>query len=75
MVNHTALQNKSIKFDDFHQKFVNLELPQCKFQNSSSQKDPDGPFLWEKNIQEFILSSYFYGYITTQVFYIIRTLK
>ena len=28
----------------------------------------DGPFAWDKKIQGLILSSYFYGYLTTQVF-------
>lgn len=64
MVNHTALQNSSVKLNAFDE---NSEITKCKFQNSSSHQNPDGPFLWEKNIQELILSSYFYGYITSQV--------
>ena len=68
MVNHTALDNSSSKYEE---KFTYLSHEnatiQCKFQNSSSHQNPDGPFVWDKSIQELILSSYFYGYITSQV--------
>jgi hypothetical protein len=73
MVNHTALQNSSSKYEEkYEEKFPHLSSGnstiQCKFQNSSSHENPDGPFIWDKSIQELILSSYFYGYITSQVF-------
>ena len=68
MVNHTALNNLSSKYFDYDEELKNLaNATQCKFQNSSSHQNPDGPFVWDKSIQELILSSYFYGYITSQV--------
>jgi MFS transporter, ACS family, solute carrier family 17 (sodium-dependent inorganic phosphate cotransporter), member 5 len=33
----------------------------------SNNNNNDGTFDWSKDIQGFILSSYFYGYILTQV--------
>ena len=35
----------------------------------------DGPFAWSKSTQGFILSSYFYGYIITQVSLKIKKFK
>ena len=35
--------------------------------NNINLKFKDGPFIWNKGIQGFMLASYFYGYIFTQV--------
>lgn len=43
----------------------------CLFKQQKGSSSFDGPFIWNKNIQGLILSSYFYGYITTQVFFFI----
>lgn len=39
----------------------------CLFKPQKGTQSFDGPFVWGKNIQGLILSSFFYGYITTQV--------
>ena len=76
MVNHTALDNSSTKYLNYEVKLNNApNATQCKFQNSSSHENPDGPFIWDKPIQELILSSYFYGYITSQVLNFIFEIK
>ena len=31
------------------------------------QLNPDGPFSWNKEEQGHVLSSYYYGYVTTQI--------
>ena len=41
----------------------------CLFKQQKGSSSFDGPFIWNKKIQGLILSSYFYGYITTQVFF------
>jgi hypothetical protein len=76
MVNHTAIDNSSTKYHNYEEKLNNVaNVTQCKFQNSSSHENPDGPFIWDKSIQELILSSYFYGYITSQVLNFIFEIK
>lgn len=37
------------------------------FLNNHNKKD--GSFIWSKSVQGFILASYFWGYILTQVFF------
>jgi ACS family sodium-dependent inorganic phosphate cotransporter-like MFS transporter 5 len=43
------------------------ETSQCLFQEVKGAKTFNGEFAWNKKIQGLVLSSYFYGYITTQV--------
>jgi hypothetical protein len=68
MVNHTALneQNNNSQIDThFTESQDNMK---CSFKlNSTESHDHDGEFLWSKTIQQVILSSYFYGYIVSQV--------
>lgn len=35
--------------------------------SSSSDDSSDGPFVWETDVQGYILSSFFYGYVITQI--------
>ena len=63
MVNHTAI-DKNTSINDVKD---NLDNPKCKFQNSTTRKNPDGPYLWDKQKQEFILSAFFAGYFIMQV--------
>ena len=43
------------------------ETSKCLFQELKGAKTFNGEFAWNKKIQGLVLSSYFYGYITTQV--------
>jgi hypothetical protein len=45
------------------------ETSKCLFQELKGAKTFNGEFAWNKKIQGLILSSYFYGYITTQVIF------
>jgi hypothetical protein len=79
MVNNTALkhvdQNKTndyVGINDTSFYYSNNESnsredQQCSIKQSQTNH-LDGPYLWDKSIQGFILASYFYGYILTQVF-------
>ncbi|XP_014673440.1 PREDICTED: sialin-like, partial [Priapulus caudatus] len=58
MVNHTALQQE-IPSD------VTVS-EQCR-RNITQRQDPDGEFTWDKHTQGLILSSFFWGYIITQI--------
>lgn len=51
--------------------FYNNQTPKqeevmCLFKESSDHK-MEGEFVWSKSVQGFVLASYFYGYIITQV--------
>lgn len=35
--------------------------------NSTTESSSDGPFPWESDLQGYILSSFFYGYVITQI--------
>ena len=80
MVNNTALkhvdQNKTNEYASInYTSFLNgnetnsgTEDQQCSIKQSHVNH-LDGPYIWDKSIQGFILASYFYGYILTQVSY------
>ncbi|KAI5646635.1 major facilitator superfamily domain-containing protein [Phthorimaea operculella] len=58
MVNHTALPV-------FHEETLDDE---CGTANvTSSVAAQDGPFVWSSTLQGYILSSFFYGYVVTQI--------
>jgi ACS family sodium-dependent inorganic phosphate cotransporter-like MFS transporter 5 len=72
MINHTqaATQNSSSIMQSIqHTESQTYRATHCLFENKTEEHDPDGEYTWSKNIQEFILSSYFYGYIISQVKY------
>lgn len=64
MVNHTAI-DKNTTNSSINIHFNNDE--KCPFKNSSAEKNPDGPFLWSKEKQGVILSSFFAGYFIMQI--------
>lgn len=58
MVNHTAITKDVELFDD--------ECPDTDYGNSTDHMQ-DGEFAWSTSKQGWILSSFFYGYVLTQV--------
>jgi MFS transporter, ACS family, solute carrier family 17 (sodium-dependent inorganic phosphate cotransporter), member 5 len=58
MVNHTAIHHELELFDD--------ECPGTDYGNSTVEEQ-DGEFEWSTSKQGWILSSFFYGYVLTQV--------
>jgi hypothetical protein len=60
MTNHTAIKSEMEVFDD--------ECPDTDYGNSSSHAEQqDGSYEWNTKTQGWILSSFFYGYVITQV--------
>lgn len=62
MVNHTAIQSESLIIDN--------ECPDTEYGNHTDHQQ-DGEFDWSTGKQGWILSSFFYGYVLTQVISII----
>ena len=58
MVNHTAIHQQVELVDD--------ECPDTDYGNSTIHEQ-DGEFEWSTTKQGWILSSFFYGYVLTQV--------
>lgn len=58
MVNHTAIHHEAEIFDD--------ECPETDYGNHTVVEQ-DGEFAWPTSKQGWILSSFFYGYVLTQV--------
>lgn len=58
MVNHTAITKDVELFDD--------ECPDTDYGNSTDHMQ-DGEFAWSTSKQGWILSSFFYGYVLTQI--------
>lgn len=54
--------NHSFKFCIFFLLFQNTTSD-----TGSNDDGSDGPFVWETDIQGYILSSFFYGYVITQI--------
>lgn len=59
MTNHTAIKAETEVFDD--------ECPETVHDNSTDHSMQDGDFVWSTKTQGWILSSFFYGYVLTQV--------
>ncbi|XP_060816803.1 putative inorganic phosphate cotransporter isoform X2 [Bombus pascuorum] len=62
MINHTAIVNKEEE----------APVNECGFVNSSITSDhggksSDGQFVWDSTKQGYLLSSFFYGYVITQI--------
>jgi len=66
MVNNTALREIYEKNNGNSTSSHSNQTSSCAIQ-LEHKKGQDGTFIWPKNIQGFILASYFYGYIITQV--------
>ncbi|KAF2885040.1 hypothetical protein ILUMI_21156 [Ignelater luminosus] len=56
MVNHSAITPEDLVYDD-----------ECGRDNETTSEQTDGEFIWETDIQAYILSSFFYGYVITQI--------
>lgn len=58
MTNHTAIKAEVEEFDD-----------ECdsSYDNSTDLSGQDGTFTWTTKTQGWVLSSFFYGYVLTQV--------
>lgn len=71
MVNNTALDLNKNKGNSTLSHFQTspIENKTCLLQPTSSTKQNDGPFEWNKKDQGLILSSYFYGYLIIQVLF------
>ncbi|KAF5292856.1 hypothetical protein FQR65_LT11108 [Abscondita terminalis] len=56
MVNHSAIQPPHVEYDD-----------ECPKTEEDESEVKDGEYAWEMDTQSFILSSFFYGYVITQI--------
>lgn len=60
MVNQTAIEHEAEVFDD--------ECPDTDYGDQEVDADhKEGEFLWSTSLQGYILSSFFYGYVITQI--------
>ncbi|XP_050096909.1 putative inorganic phosphate cotransporter isoform X1 [Anopheles aquasalis] len=60
MVNQTAIEKESELLDD--------ECPDTDYgEDTGSDPADDGEFVWSTSMQGYILSSFFYGYVITQI--------
>ncbi|GJQ83269.1 Picot [Trypoxylus dichotomus] len=59
MVNHSAIYVEELTDDECDGAYEN--------ETSSSDPSSDGKFPWETDLQGYILSSFFYGYVITQI--------
>ena len=66
MINNTAIKGDRVEVHLENHLFSNESNMTCKLKPPNATH-ADGPFVWTKGTQGFILSSYFYGYIMTQV--------
>ncbi|KYB28805.1 Putative inorganic phosphate cotransporter-like Protein [Tribolium castaneum] len=63
MVNHTAIEASHSNHDEPVDTECGVDLPQA----NKSHQENDGEFVWETDIQGYVLSSFFYGYVVTQI--------
>lgn len=65
MVNHTAIGA------DAHSTEVGVDtecgVVEDNTTTTSTSSETDGPFPWETDLQGYVLSSFFYGYVVTQI--------
>ncbi|KRT86300.1 membrane transporter [Oryctes borbonicus] len=59
MVNHTAIHTEELLDDECDGVYGN--------ETNNSDPSSDGQFIWETDLQGYILSSFFYGYVITQI--------
>jgi ACS family sodium-dependent inorganic phosphate cotransporter-like MFS transporter 5 len=64
MVNHTAIEAKVSS----HDEPIDTECGDVAIdRGNGSLSENDGEFVWETDIQGYVLSSFFYGYVITQI--------
>ncbi|KAK0093226.1 hypothetical protein PV326_014014 [Microctonus aethiopoides] len=61
MVNHTASN------DAAHDEIVVNECPETPYDSMENNPAADGTFVWNLKLQGFLLGSFFYGYVITQI--------
>ncbi|XP_065162158.1 putative inorganic phosphate cotransporter isoform X2 [Atheta coriaria] len=63
MVNHTAVDEKN------KNHVVEVYDDECgvPYENEKHKNGTDGEYVWDNDIQSYILSSFFYGYVITQI--------
>lgn len=61
MVNHSAIINQH------DNEPVTSECSENPYVNSSDSSSSDGEFAWDATLQGYLLSSFFYGYVLTQI--------
>ena len=66
MVNNTAIKENRVE-STMNNYYISNESNSTCLLKPPNATHADGPFAWSKAVQGFILSSYFYGYILTQV--------
>ncbi|XP_051157227.1 putative inorganic phosphate cotransporter isoform X3 [Leptopilina boulardi] len=59
MVNHTAITESNIEYTN--------ECGVGKNTSSNENKNSDGEYIWDTKMQGYLLSSFFYGYVITQI--------
>ncbi|XP_021931680.1 putative inorganic phosphate cotransporter isoform X3 [Zootermopsis nevadensis] len=68
MVNHTALPRDDTVLDDECDSDNSSNSWVAEMSKHSSEKSSDtGTFVWDAKLQGYILSSFFYGYVLTQI--------
>lgn len=74
MVNNTAIHNNIATVDNASDQFEinSTSIGQssgvmCLFQEAEDSQKMEGEFMWSKKTQGFVLASYFYGYLITQI--------
>lgn len=59
MVNHTAITESHIEYTN--------ECGDDRSSNSTENTSSDGEYVWDSKMQGYLLSSFFYGYVITQI--------
>ncbi len=65
--NNTKTSNYYEVFLNTDTAYDNKQNITCMFQPKNGTASHNGEFTWSKSVQGLVLSSYFYGYIITQV--------
>ena len=72
MVNNTALRELTGTPTEFQIDNSKDSMTECLFDKTNTNLtvkhiEKDGPFIWNKSSQGFLLSAYFYGFLMTTV--------
>ncbi|XP_060519340.1 putative inorganic phosphate cotransporter isoform X2 [Cylas formicarius] len=67
MVNHTAIGTEHNSSESVDTECGIAVMDNASSTATASAKETDGEFVWETDIQGYVLSSFFYGYVITQI--------